>query len=98
LFHPFPHGLRASELIDLQWTPSRLRGRDAGGHPRQARHPSDASADRLRALRRLHRESVFFDRLGKPTTGRLSKDHHQQHCPDPRHSLTAAQTPVFFDL
>ena len=72
----FRHGLRASELCDLQWTQvdfdhanlavTRVKNGTGGTHPLTGRE--------LRALRRLHREAegrspfVFVSERGSPMT------------------------------
>jgi integrase len=70
----FRHGLRASELCDLQWTQIDFEGarlavtRVKNGTP--STHP--LTGRELRALRRLHRESkspfVFVSERGSPMT------------------------------
>src|SRR5262249_10352589 len=72
----FRHGLRASELCDLQWTqvdshhpPLRAT---PGNHATPSTHP--LTGRELRALRRLHRENeskspfLFLSERGSPMT------------------------------
>lgn len=70
----FKHGLRVSELVNMQWTDvhfesqqlevRRLKGSISGKHPLEG--------DELRALRKLRRESegqyVFMSERGAPIT------------------------------
>jgi site-specific recombinase XerD len=56
----YRHGLRASELVDLQWSQVDFNG--ANMHVRRLKGSTDAvhpiRGDELRALRRLQREQV----------------------------------------
>src|SRR5262245_19558519 len=67
----YRHGLRASELCDLQWSQIELAGRL---HVRRAKNGSPSvhpmPRDEIRALGRLQREQgasshVFYDRAGR---------------------------------
>jgi type 1 fimbriae regulatory protein FimB/type 1 fimbriae regulatory protein FimE len=71
---PFPHGLRASELIDLQWTQVDFEAATLAvtrvKHGTPATHP--LTGRELRALRRLHCEGegrspfLFVSERGAP--------------------------------
>ena len=72
----YRHGLRASELVDLQWT--QVDFRTAALHVRRVKGGTPAThpilGDELRALRRLQREQepkspfVFTSERGAPFT------------------------------
>jgi integrase len=73
----FRHGLRASELVDLQWNQVDF-GRNAALHVRRAKSGTPSThpiqGDELRALRQLQREQdppsafVFVTERGAPFT------------------------------